>query len=70
VAGGGAGDCPDAEVGKSATEVNANATEALANARGIDTCHVLSKPSRMMEVEGRDAHHATDVQAWRAIAGM
>ena len=35
--GGGAGDCPEAEVGKNATDINANATEALVNARGIDT---------------------------------
>ena len=32
-----AGDCPEAEVGKNVTDVNANATEALMNARGIDT---------------------------------
>ena len=33
----GAGDCPEADVGKSVTDVNANATEAVMNARGIDT---------------------------------
>ena len=32
-----AGDCPEAEVVKNVTDVNANATEALMNARGIDT---------------------------------
>jgi hypothetical protein len=30
-------DCPEAEVVKNVTDVNANATEALMNARGIDT---------------------------------
>jgi len=46
VLGGVAGDCPEADAGKNATDTNANATEALANARGIDTCNVLRKPSR------------------------
>jgi hypothetical protein len=32
-----AGDCPEAEVVKNVTDVNANATEILMNARGIDT---------------------------------
>jgi hypothetical protein len=32
-----AGDCPEAEVVKNVADVNANATEALVNARGIDT---------------------------------
>jgi len=31
------GDCPEAEGAKNVADVNANATEALANARGIDT---------------------------------
>ena len=37
VFGGGSGDCPEAEVVKNGTDVNANATEALINAREIDT---------------------------------
>jgi hypothetical protein len=32
-----AGGCPQAEVVKNVADVNANATEALLNARGIDT---------------------------------
>jgi hypothetical protein len=32
-----AGGCPEAEVVKNVADVNANATEALLNARGIDT---------------------------------
>ena len=35
--GGAAGACPEAEVVKNVADVNANATEALLNARGIDT---------------------------------
>jgi hypothetical protein len=35
--GGAAGDCPEAEVGKNATDVNAKAIEAVENAWGIDT---------------------------------
>jgi hypothetical protein len=35
--GGESGDCPEAEVVKNVTDVNTNATEALMNARGIDT---------------------------------
>jgi hypothetical protein len=35
--GGGSGDCPEAEVVKNGTDVKANATEALINARDIDT---------------------------------
>ena len=37
LSGGAAGDCPEAEVVRNITDVNANATEALMNARGIDT---------------------------------
>jgi hypothetical protein len=35
--GGDAADCPEAEVAKNVTDVNASAAEALMNARGIDT---------------------------------
>jgi len=35
--GGAAGACPEAEVVKNVADVNANASEALMNARGIDT---------------------------------
>jgi hypothetical protein len=35
--GGGAGDCPEAEVAKNVADVNTNATEALMHARDIDT---------------------------------
>jgi len=35
--GGGSEDCPEAEVVKNGTDVKANATEALINARDIDT---------------------------------
>jgi hypothetical protein len=34
------GDCPKAEVVTDGTDVNAKATEAVINARGIDTCNV------------------------------
>jgi hypothetical protein len=37
VLGGGSEDCPEAEVVKNGTDVNANATETLINARDIDT---------------------------------
>ena len=35
--GGAAGDCPEAEPVETATDISTNATEALMNARGIDT---------------------------------
>ena len=37
LSGGAAGDCPEADVVRNVTDVNANASEALMNARGIDT---------------------------------
>jgi len=40
LAGWAGGDCPKAEVVKDGTDVNAKATEAVINARGIDTCIV------------------------------
>ncbi len=37
-------DCPEAEVVKNVTDVNANATEALMNARRIDTLNLPPEP--------------------------